>query len=472
MRILPICSLLWSMGMSFIPKAEAQHARRPNIIHIVSDDVAWDDLSCFGSKDIRTPNLDRMAAEGMRFSSFYAPHATSTPSRVALLTGRFAPRVNEGKGLDVLFPHDTIGLDPEKEISLASLLKREGYHTAVIGKWHVGHQQRFLPLAHGFDYYFGIPYPNDMGAERRFGLTNIHRKLPPIPLFRNNEKIKDCNKYDLAELPHWFLRETIDYITERAQKKEPFYLQWSIIETHTPWLVPLGFEGRSDAGPYGDAVAYNDYCVGILLQALQSLDLDEQTLVVYSSDNGQITKNSVDLEMAFGKYATLDTTRTHILRGGKGQARYEGGCRVSCIMRWPGVIEKGGKNDAITTGADLFATFVSLAGGELPNDRVIDGKDLLPLIKGEQEKVHDVFYGWTGNGMLMSVTKGKWKLTVPSKKTWSIGALNVPQLFNLEKDIHERKDVSKKYPEIVKELTELGEHAKVAMREGKVLPLH
>ncbi|MDD6209563.1 MAG: sulfatase-like hydrolase/transferase [Bacteroidales bacterium] len=466
-----IHSFLCGLGLSCALTVSAQK-QKPNIIHIISDDVAWDDLSCFGSKDIRTPNLDRMAQEGMRFTSFYAPHSTSTPSRVALLTGRFAPRINEGKGLDVLFPHDTTGVDPEKEVSLASLLKKEGYHTAVIGKWHTGHQKRYLPLAHGFDYYFGIPYPNDMGAERRFGLTNIYRKLPPVPLFRNNEKIKECNKYDLAELPHWFLREAIDYIAERAQKGEPFYLHWSIIETHTPWLVPLGFEGKSQAGAYGDAVEYNDYCIGILLEALKRLKLDENTLVVYSSDNGQITKNSIDLEMAFGKYATLDTTRTHILREGKGQARYEGGCRVPCIMRWPGVISQGQENNFIVTGADLFTTFVHLAGAEIPQDRVMDGKDVLPIIKGNRKSVHEAFYGWTSNGTLMSVTKGKWKLAVPSKKTWSIAALDEAQLFDLEKDIHERNDISKEHPNIVKELTALAEEAKKAMKEGKKLPLH
>ena len=464
--------LVQCIGLSCIALTVSAQKPKPNIIHILSDDVSWDDLGCFGSKDIQTPNLDRMADEGMRFTRFHAPHSTSTPTRAALLTGRYAPRMNDGKGIDVLFPRDTIGVDPQEEVSLAALLKKQNYHTAVIGKWHTGHQERFLPLAHGFDYYFGIPYPNDMGAERRFGLTNIYHKMPPVPLYRNNEKIKDCYKYDLAELPHWFLRETIDYIAERAEKGEPFYLHWAIIETHTPWFVPMGFGGTSKAGAFGDAVEYNDYCIGILMQALKMLNIEDNTLIVYSSDNGQGRKNSLDLEVAYGKYGTLDTTRTHILREGKGQARYEGGTRVACVMRWPGVIEQGAQTDLITTGADLFTTFVRLAGGDIPKNRVIDGKDITPIMLGKEAVVHETFYGWTGKGDLMSVSKGKWKLAIPGVKTWSIATLDEPQLFDLENDLSEKNDVSAQHPEIVKELTDLAEKAKKAMKEDKPLPLH
>lgn len=444
---------------------------KPNIIHIIADDVGWDDFQCFGAPKIKTPNLNKLASEGMKFTSFYAPHATSTPSRAAILTGRYAPRVNNGTGLEVLFPHSKTGLEPELEICLPRILKPLGYTSAVIGKWHLGHLPKYLPQAHGFDSFFGIPYPNDMGAERRFGLTNIHQIMPPVPLIRDTTIIKHCTKYDLAELPHWFLREAIDFLAYRKQDKKPFYLHWGNIETHTPWFVPLGFEGRSADGVYGDAVEYFDYSVGVLLQALKELGLDKNTLIVMTSDNGNITKTNLDLEMAYGKYATLDSSRHHILQHGKGQTRYEGGPRVSCIMRWPGVIPSKTVCDEIATGADLFTTFAEVAGAKIPTDRIIDGKNILPLMKGDKSaKIHEYFPGYQPFGQMMSIRKGNWKLALPGEKTWSIPALTTPQLFDLSADLGEKNNVAAKHPDKVKELSDLAKRVDEAVKNNKTLP--
>jgi len=462
-----IPATLCLLGLTSGMKAQ----QKPNIIHIIADDVSWDDLQCFGAPKIKTPNLDRLAREGMKFTSFYAPHATSTPSRAAILTGRYAPRVNNGTGLEVLFPHSKTGLDPNLEICLPRILKPQGYTSAVIGKWHLGHLPKYLPQAHGFDSFFGIPYPNDMGAERRFGLINVFQIMPPVPLIRDTTTIRHCNKYDLAELPHWFLREAIDFLAYRKQDGKPFYLHWGNIETHTPWFVPLGFEGRSADGVYGDAMEYFDYSVGLLLQALKDLGMEKNTLVVVTSDNGNITKSNLDLEMAYGKYATLDTTRKHALRHGKGQTRYEGGPRVSCIMRWPGVIPAQTVCNEIATGADLFTTFVNLAGAEIPTDRVIDGKNILPLMKGEKgEEIHEYFPGYQPFGQLMSIRKGNWKLALPGEKTWSIPALTAPQLFDLSADLGEKNNVAAKYPDKVKDLSDLAKRVGQALKNNEVLP--
>jgi arylsulfatase A-like enzyme len=319
--------------------------------------------------------------------------------------------------------------------------------------------------------FFGIPYPNDMSAERRFGLINVKNKMPLIPLIRDTALIKECDKYDLAELPHWFMREAIDFLVYRKQDEKPFYLQWSNIETHTPWLVPKGFEDRSIDGTYGDAVEYFDFSVGVLLKALKELGLDNNTLIVVTSDNGNILSTNLDLEMAYGKYATADTTREHILRGGKGQSRYEGGTRVSCIMRMPGIIPAGSECNEITTGADLFTTFIKLAGADIPTDRVIDGKDILSLMKGEKGVIiHEFFPGFQANGTLMSIRKENWILAVPGPKTWSIPALENYELYNITTDYGEKNNIAEKVPEKLAELKKLARQVDDAIKNNKVLP--
>jgi arylsulfatase A-like enzyme len=287
--------------------------RPPNIVQILADDIGWDDLSCYGATDIATPNIDRLAAEGLRFTSFYAPSSTCTPTRAALMTGCYAQRV----GLQgVLFPDARIGLADE-EITLAEVLRSRGYTNACIGKWHLGHLPEFLPTRHGFDLFFGIPYPNDHGPERLGGaLPRVTRGFPAIPLLRNELALEVPAQ--LASLPTRFADEAVRFIAENAER--PFYLHYSNIETHTPWLVGRECQSYSQAGVYGDAVQCLDAAVGRILDALDEQGLRENTLVVFQSDNGPLVHAYAELEGIYGHAATVDTARHHRLREGKYQS--------------------------------------------------------------------------------------------------------------------------------------------------------
>jgi len=429
-------------GISFGQDA----SKKPNIIHILADDVGYDDIGCFGSADIKTPNLDRMASMGMKFTDFYAPHGTCTPTRAAILTGRYAPRVNNGTGLPVLFPDSDIGLDTRLEVTITELLQDQGYATALIGKWHLGHLPEFLPSNHGFEYFLGIPYPNDHGPER---LANTgSREFPMIPLIENNETIDELDNFLLAEMPALFTQIACDYIREMASQEQTFYLQYSNIETHTPWFVPKGFEGYSEAGPFGDAVEYLDRSVGAILRAVKQAGIEENTLIVFSSDNGPLIVPYPELEDCYGHFAEVDTNRQHLLRGGKYQSRYEGGTKVACIMMWPGVIPEGSICSNITAGFDLFTTFAAIAGAEIPTDRVIDGRDLYPLMTNNADgpPPHRDFAGYEARGLQMSYREGPWVLTIPTKAVYGVGALDHYELFNLAEDPGEKNDVSEEYP--------------------------
>jgi len=449
-RISIIITLSIIISVSFAQETPV----KPNIIHILADDVGYDDLSCFGSTDIHTPNLDKMAADGMRFTSFYAPHGTCTPTRAAILTGRYAPRVNNGTGLPVLFPDSEIGLDTESEITITELLKEQGYSTALIGKWHLGHLPEFLPGEHGFDYFLGIPYPNDHGPER---LANTEsRGFPPIPLIEDYDVIDELDNNELAELPSLFTQVSCDYIREMSANGQPFYLQYSNIETHTPWFVPKGFEGYSDAGPFGDAVEFLDRSVGAILRTVKQLDIAENTLIVFSSDNGPLIVPYPELESCYGHFAEVDTSRSHLLRGGKYQSRHEGGTRVACIMLWPGIIPAGSICSDITAGFDLFSTFAAIAGAQIPDDRVIDGRNLYGLMTNNYDgpPPHQDFAGYEARGLQMSYREGPWKLTIPTKAVYGATALDHYELFLLEEDLGEQNDVSKEYPFILEQMTE------------------
>lgn len=407
--------------------------RPPNIIHILADDVGYDDIGCFGSKDISTPHLDAMAKEGMKFTSFYAPHSTCTPSRAALMTGCYAPRV----GLpNVLFPNSKIGLS-ELEITIASLLKSRGYATACIGKWHLGHLPQFLPTRHGFDLFLGIPYPNDHVPDR-LDAQGKSRGFPPIPLYRQDEVIQQPAQ--LATLPERFTAEAIQFIT--VNKNRPFFLHLANIETHTPWLVSQPFQYKSKAGVFGDAVQCLDNTVGQVLKTIKQLGLERDTLIICTSDNGPLVHRYPELEGIYGHTATVDPQRQHLLREGKYQSRYEGGTRVFCIARWPGRIPVGQTCDELVAGFDFYPTFARLAGAEIPKDRVIDGKDIWPLMKGEPDarSPHEAFFYYEGY-RLVAVRSGKWKLVLADKNAPQKGKPRPAELYNLENDPGEKSNV-------------------------------
>lgn len=432
-----------------------QPERRPNIVHIVADDIAWDDLSCYGCTDIATPHLDRLAAQGVRLTSFYAPHSTCTPTRAAILTGGYAQRV----GLpQVLFPSDRTGLAAE-ERTIAELLRDAGYATACIGKWHLGHLPEHLPTRHGFERFFGIPYPNDHVPERldKAGRT---RGFPPLPLLRDEAVVEQ--PANLARLPERFVAEAVQFI--EANKEQPFFLHFSNIETHTPWLVTRRFQGQSQAGVYGDAVHCLDHCVGELLAALDRAGVAGDTLVVFQSDNGPLTSAYPELEGIYGHAATVDTTRKHALRGEKYSSRFDGGIRVPCLVRWPGRIPAGVVDDGLAAGFDWYQTFAEAAGVSVPSEPPRDGRSLLGWLCGRTAADPDrtlVFWdGWRA----VSARRGRWKLVLGPKPEAAA------QLFDLDADRGESNDIAAAFPAEAASLRAAIAAASAELGDGKPGP--
>jgi len=401
-------------------QATVQKARRqkPNIIIIFCDDLGYGDLACYGSEVNNTPNLDRMAKEGMRFTDFYVAASVCSPSRASLMTACYPKRVGLGFGQRrwVLFPGDSIGLNPE-EITIPKMLKTQGYETAMLGKWHLGDQADFLPTNNGFDSYFGIPYSNDMDIY----LPSI--KCPPLPVMLNDKVVdSEPNQVPLTGV---FLDKAKDFIHEN--RDQPFFLYFAHFYVHTPIYVPFPFLRASKNGAYGAAVEYIDYCNGEIINTLKELGIDDNTLIIFTSDNGSNLQNGGS---------------NGYLRGGKGST-WEGGMRMPCIMRWPGMIPEGTVCSEIATSMDILPTLTQFAGGTLPEERIIDGKDISPLMFMEEgaESPHEVFVYYLMN-KLNAIRSGKWKLFIEKG----------PILYDLENDIAETKDVHEKYPEVVARL--------------------
>jgi arylsulfatase A-like enzyme len=427
---------LFAVAAAFVPSPQ----RPPNIVQIVADDLAYDDLSCYGCADIATPNLDRLAQRGMRFTSFYAPHSTCTPTRAALMTGSYAQRVSLP---NVLFPNSTVGL-ADSEVTIAELLRERGYATACIGKWHLGHLPQFLPVKHGFDSFFGIPCPNDHGPER-LDKNGATRGFPSIPLMQGLEVVEQPAQ--LASCPERFTAEAVRFIEEHRER--PFFLHFSNIETHTPWLVAREYQYRSKAGVYGDAVASFDASVGRIVDALERTGLAGQTLIVVSSDNGPLVHQYPELEGIYGHAATVDTSRKHALREGKYQSRYEGGTRVFCIASWPGRIAERRTSDALVAGFDWYPTFAALAGASVPADRIVDGHDLAPLLYGTEPAppVRDSLAFYEG-ARLVAVRWKEWKLVLRDKRN---------ELYDLSTDLAEARDVAAEHSDVVGRMGELAQ---------------
>jgi len=432
--------------------APQDRGSRPNFIVIITDDQGYQDVGCYGSPDIRTPNLDRMAAEGVRFTDFYVAAPLCSPSRAALMTGCYPQRVSI---TSVLHPHSKIGLNPG-EITIADMLKTRGYATACIGKWHLGHLPPFFPTRQGFDYYFGLLYSNDMFVNRD---TNERG----IPLMRGEEVIE--NPVVQETLTPRYTEEAVRFITDN--KDRPFFLYVPHTAPHVPLHVSQRFAGRSKRGTYGDVIEEIDWSTGEILNALKRLGLDQNTLVTFTSDNGPW--------LAKGK----DGGSALPLRDGKGTA-WEGGMRVPAIMRWPGRIPSGSLCKEMALTIDLLPTLAGLAGVEPPSDRIIDGKDIWPLISSmpHARTPHEAFFYYEGAG-LCAVRSGKWKLIIPRKRTQrrsdgSAKETDVPlSLCDLNVDISETNDVSANHPAVVKRLLDLAERCRddigdsLQQREGK-----
>ena len=443
-----------SAARSAAPSAAGAAAagRPPNVVILFTDDQGYEDVGCFGSPLIRTPNLDRMAAEGMRFTDFYVAASVCSPSRAALMTGCYPQRINmnvftrlvkgqmQGGGV-VQFTTTPTGLHPD-EITLADLLKARGYATACVGKWHLGHLPQFLPMRQGFDSYYGIPYSNDMRIAR-------DGQSGP-PLMRNDQVIE--HPADQATLTRRYTEEAVRFI--RASKDRPFFLYLPHTMPHLPIHASEAFRGKSRRGLYGDVIEEIDWSVGQVLAALKACGVDEHTLVIFTSDNGPW--------MQFGPQGGSAAP----LRDGKGTI-YEGGMREPCIMRWPGTIPAGAVCREVASTIDLLPTIARLAGAEPPGDRVIDGKDIRPLLFGEAgaRSPHEAFYFYPKQETEpMAVRCGQWKFHKAGQRyrTWQENGKwihrKVPcpaELYDLKADVGETKNLADQHPDLVAKLTKM-----------------
>jgi arylsulfatase A len=397
----------------------------PNIILINCDDLGYGDLGCYGSKVNETPVIDRLARQGIRFTDFYMASPVCSPSRGAMLTGCYPPRIGFGsfEGRLVLFPGQPVGLNPS-EITIARLLQRAGYATKIVGKWHCGDQKAFLPTRHGFDSYYGLPYSNDMGRQR------ADDTCPPLPLLRDDEVIQQ--QPDQSALTERYVEECTRFIRDNAQR--PFFLYLAHMHVHLPIYAPERFLRESANGRYGAAVACVDWAAGALLHELKTLGLEKNTLVIFSSDNGSRCQGEG------GSNGRLRGTKF---------TTWEGGLRVPCIMRWPGRIPPGTVCRELATGMDFYPTLAEVGGADIPRDRMIDGRSLLPLMLsgGATSSPHDVFFYYWGNA-LEAVRDRQWKLHVRK------GDAAIRELYDLAADPGEARNLYDAQPEVVARLTD------------------
>ncbi|MBR9802569.1 sulfatase [bacterium] len=451
-RLITICLVIIS-AYSLTPRI-LESAEKPNIIVILADDLGYGDLACYGAKDIATPAIDRMAAEGVKCNSFYVS-AVCSPTRASLMTGSHSIRVGIG---GVMFPRNNHGLNPE-EITLPELLKDQGYATAIIGKWHLGNEDMFQPLNHGFDYWYGTPASNNQfyyptikkyaaDCVFREGYTRdgiLTRETAACPLIRDNVVIEV--PADQSQFTQRYTRETIRFITENQD--QPFFIYLAHNMPHIPLHASERFVGSSDRGIYGDTIQELDWSTGEILRALKELGLDSNTLVIFTSDNGPNT----------GKGGSAGP-----LKGGKGST-YEGGVRVPFVARWPGAIPAGIESDEAMTGMDLLPTLTRLASGDVPDDRVIDGKDISPLLTGKPnaKSPHEAIYYLRGRG-IQGIRIGDWKYHITTEKlpkekkskrqpvSEKTGKVVVETLCNLDDDIGEQRNLIDDHPELAARL--------------------
>jgi len=429
----------------------------PNIVIIYADDLGYGDLGCYGHPTIRTPNLDRMAAEGMRFTQFYSAAEVCTPSRAALLTGRYPIRSGMCHDQIRVLRNNSVGGLPQDEVTLAELLKAQGYRTACIGKWHLGvwaNDPRHHPMNHGFDFQFGLPHSNDMNPnpgnpKRANALADQKAEYWNSPLYRGMELVE--RPADQTTLTRRYTEEAVKFIT--LDKSKPFFLYFPHTFPHTPLFASKNFKGRSPRGLYGDVVEELDWSVGRVIETLRENGLAENTVVVFSSDNGP--------------WLTMGETggSAGLLREGKGST-WEGGMRVPGIVWWPGRIKPSVCRDVACT-MDLFATFAKLGGAAAPQDRDIDGMDISPLLFGSGRVERGVFCYYRGQ-RLYAARVGPWKahfITQPSYGPEKPAVHAVPMLYNIEEDPSESRDVAGQHPDIISRIQAAVEKHRATVKE-------
>jgi arylsulfatase A-like enzyme len=437
----------------------------PNIVLILMDDMGYGDIGRTGATRYDTPNIDRLAARGMQFTMYYSPQAVSSASRAGLLTGCYPNRIGFS---GALMPWATIGINSE-ETTIAEMLKSKGYKTSIIGKWHLGHIQQFLPLQHGFDEYYGIPYSNDMwpvdfdGVPMKLKDTaSFKMKYPVLPLIEGNRKAGEVNTLaDQDKLTTEYTQRAIKFIDNNA--KHPFFLYLPHSMVHIPLGVSDKFRGKSKQGLYGDVMMEVDWSVGEIMKALERNGLTKNTLVIFTSDNGPW--------LNFGNHAGSSGG----LREGKGTS-WEGGQKVPCVMSWPGVIPEGRICNKLACSIDILPTLAEITASPLPSLK-IDGVSILPLLLGDQNASprKTLFYYYQQNS-LEAVQHEFWKLILPHKgisyegsapgmngwpgKTKSV-IIETPELYDLRRDPGERYDLAAILPEIVDNLQNIAREARL-----------
>lgn len=463
-------------AFQFLPLKEAPKASPPNIILIFMDDLGYGDLSCYGALQYRTPNLDKLAGEGVRFTNFLAAQAVCSASRAALMTGCYPNRLGIS---GALFPNAKVGLNPD-ETTIAELLKEKGYATGMFGKWHLGDRPEFLPTKQGFDEYVGLPYSNDMWPVHYDGKpiddasNNRKKNFPFLPLLHNSDTLQEIKTFDdQAKLTGIYTERAVSFI--KQHKKSPFFVYLPHSMPHVPIAASAKFKGKSKQGTYGDVLMEIDWSVGEIMKVLKENGLDKNTVVIFTSDNGPW--------LNYGNHAGSSGG----LREGKGTA-FEGGQRVPCIVRWKGITPEGIVCNKLTSTIDLLPTIAKICGTKLPTHK-IDGVDILPLLKGDMEATpRKYFYYYYRRNNLEAVRRDDWKLVLPHEGRSYEGQVpgndgfpgkapeNIPfplALYDLRRDPAERYDVKETYPEILAELQKVAEEARedlgddITKRTGK-----
>lgn len=451
-------SLLALAAVSFVQPPQ----KTPNVVLIFMDDLGYGDLGSYGATQYQTPNLDKLANEGIRFTNFLAAQAVCSASRAALMTGCYPNRIGIS---GALMPTSTVGIS-EKETTLAEILKEKGYKTAIYGKWHLGHHKQFLPLQHGFDEYFGIPYSNDMWPVDYDGKpvaegSYKQKAYPTLPLISNNDKVEEITTLDQqGMLTARYTEKAVGFI--KRNKNNPFFLYLPHSMPHVPINASPKFKGKSQQGLYGDVIMEIDWSVGEIMKTLKDNGLDKNTLVIFTSDNGPW--------LNYGNHAGSSGG----LREGKGTS-YEGGHRVPCIMRWKDSMPEGLVCNKLSSTIDILPTIANICQTKLPDNK-IDGLDISALMKGEvSAEPRKVFYYYYRKNSLEAVRKGNWKLVFEHPGRTYEGFqpgndgfpgqvnenVNTPYaLYDLRRDPSERYDVQKTYPKIVEELQKLANEAR------------
>lgn len=445
-------------------------SRPPNIVVIFTDDQGYADVGVFGAKGFKTPNLDRLAKQGRKFTNFHVAQPVCSASRAALLTGCYPNRIGIHGALGPSARH---GLH-DNEVTLAELLKQQGYATGMAGKWHLGHHPQFLPVRHGFDEYFGLPYSNDMWPYHPEARPGTY---PPLPLIEGDRIIDaEVTPVEQTQLTTRYTERAVEFIERHKERPFFFYLAHSM--PHVPLFVSDKFKGKSKQGLYGDVIMEIDWSVGEVLKALKRHKLDANTLVIFTSDNGPW--------LSYGDHAGSAKP----LREGKGTS-WEGGTRVPCIVRWPGKIPAGTTSDAMWMTIDLLPTIAKLAGAELPL-HAIDGRAVWPLITGakDAQHPHDAYFFYYHVNQLQSVVSGdgRWKLILPHAYRTLAGrpggsqgvpakyeqsTIIEPELYDLRRDVGEIRNVATAHPEVIRQLLALAEQAReelgdsLTKREGR-----